>query len=329
MRRITIVLIPDGARSTKQLILPRVIFKLAFFGVCIVTALFGFFLLDYLELRTVRGSFQVITAENEGLKGEARVLMGNLEDVKRSLRRLQDYSTKLGEITNLRVQSVSKKTGIGPLTSEEYDTAMKNEAVANAPSAGSYVPLGINLDKLTFRPVFDRLQSIGEASNRSAIELQQLLSTMSQHENLLSSIPSVSPVNGWVTSGFGQRVSPFTGEITMHKGIDIASPIGTPILSPADGVVVFTGAKEGFGNFIMVAHGYGVVSAYGHNAQNMVQPGQAIRRGEQVGTVGMSGRTTGPHLHYEVWVNGRIVNPQKFILELDDSIVPPPSADAH
>ena len=319
MRRLTIVLIPDGVKSTRQFTLPHVVVKSVVAAGFIFTGFLGFFLLDYLELRSVRGSFQQITTENEGLKGEARILMGNLEEVKRSLRRVQDYATKLGEITSLKVKSVGKKTGIGPLSTEEFDRANGSAPEITAQSSGAYVPLGVNMDKLAFRTVFDRLSSIGESANRNAIELQQLLSTMSQHQNILASIPSVTPVNGWITSGYGRRVSPFTGEVTMHKGIDVAAPLGTPILAPADGVVVFSGAKAGFGNFVMIAHGYGVVSSYGHNAQNMVQPGQAISRGEQIATVGMSGRTTGPHLHYEVAVNGRITNPKQFILDLEDN----------
>jgi len=318
LSRVTIVVIPEGARSTRQLTVPRWIFKTAIFSSFATAGFLGFFVFDYLELRQIRSSYHSVTSENEGLKGEARILVSNLEEVKRSLRRVQDYASKLGEITNLKVESVGKKTGIGPLNEAEAVTAsLKPEP--NVQTSGAYVPLGINMDKLAFRTVFDHLSSIGDVANRNAIELQQLLSTMGQHQNILSSIPSVNPVNGWITSGFGKRVSPFTGEVGMHKGIDVAAPIGTPILAPADGVVIFTGAKEGFGNFIMIAHGYGVVSAYGHNAQNLVQLGQTIRRGEQVGTVGMSGRTTGPHLHYEVWVNGRVVNPQRFILNLDET----------
>jgi murein DD-endopeptidase MepM/ murein hydrolase activator NlpD len=174
------------------------------------------------------------------------------------------------------------------------------------------------MDNLVFRPVFDRLNSIGQDANNHAFELQHLLSTLSQQKALLSSIPTFSPVDGWITSGFGRRVSPFTGEKGVHQGIDIAAPIGTPILAPADGVVIFTGAKDGFGNFIMIAHGYGVVTRYGHNLQNMVQPGQKVSRGEQIATVGMTGRTTGPHCHYEIVVNGKTENPQKFILDMAD-----------
>src|SRR6185312_3091128 len=155
-------------------------------------------------------------------------------------------------------------------------------------------------------------------ANDHALELQRLLSTLSQQKSLLSSIPSVAPVDGWITSGYGIRVSPFTGERTMHSGLDIAAPVGTPILAPADGVVIFTGAKAGYGNFIMIAHGYGVVTRYGHNHQNMVQPGQKIARGEQIATVGDSGRTTGPHVHYEIVVNGKTNDPKKFILDMND-----------
>ncbi len=89
----------------------------------------------------------------------------------------------------------------------------------------------------------------------------------------------------------------------------------------ADGVVVFSGMKEGFGNFVMIAHGYGIVTGYGHNAQNLVITGQVIKRGEQLSTVGQTGRTTGPHLHYEIWVNGRVVDPKRFILNPDELVI--------
>lgn len=317
MRRVTIMIIPDGASSARQFHLPRVVVKFASFVGMLALGISGFLVIDYLELVKLRRNVRAISAENEGLKGEARILENNLEDVKRSLRRVNDYASKLSDLTQLRVRSVSKKTGIGPLSMEEYQRSTAQDLRQKA--SGAYLPVGLNLDKLAFRSAFDRLGSLGADAEKSAIELQQLLSNMSQHQNMLSSIPAVNPVNGWITSGFGRRISPFTGDQAQHKGLDIASPIGTPIFAPADGVVVFTGAKEGFGNFIMIAHGYGIVSAYGHNAQNMVQPGQAVSRGDQIGTVGMTGRTTGPHLHYEVWVNGRTVDPKRFILDMEDN----------
>lgn len=316
MEKLTVVLIPDGgASTTKQYCIPKFMFRGAYCLILIASSLTGYFALDYIQLTKIRSSYEKVVAENAGLKGEARLLMNNLEDVKRSLLRVQDYSEKLSEITNLQVNKVSKRTGIGPLTKDEYSVA-KNLNSKHSKSNEWQTPLGINMNKLIFRPVFNSLRTIGNTAHRNALELQTLLSSLSKQKSLLSSIPSITPVQGWMTSSFGYRISPFTGRRTMHKGIDVAAPIGTPILAPADGVVIFTGAKAGFGNFVMIAHGYGVVTRYGHNAQNMVQPGQRIKRGDQIGTVGMTGRTTGPHLHYEILLNGRNVNPKRFILDM-------------
>ena len=250
MKKLTLVIIPDGVNATRQLRLPQGIFKAALIAGLVVSGSLGFILLDYLQLRNFRQNFHAVSSENEGLKGEARVLLQNLEDVKRSLRRVQDYTAKLGELTMAKVQKVSKQTGIGPLSPEEFKSASLDRP-APEPTT-DYVPVGINMDNLTFRPVFDQMAAIGRDANAHALELQHLLSTLSQQKSLLVSIPSISPVDGWVTSGYGTRISPFTGARTAHLGIDIASPTGTPILSPADGVVIFTGTKDGFGNFIMI-----------------------------------------------------------------------------
>lgn len=313
MKRLTILIIPENASQTKQIKVPKFVLRFAGVLALLSTSLIGYLVLDYIELRSIRTSYKSILAENQGLKGEARLLMGNLDEVKASLKKVQDYSEKLGDLTQLKVKRFSKKTGIGPLSPEEYKYAKKD---LEQGSTNKNLPLGIDMDKLVFRSVFDRIQSIGNRANHNALELQKLLSTLSQQKSLLTSIPSASPADGWITSGFGPRVSPFTGQKTMHKGIDVAAPMGTPIYAPADGVIIFSGAKSGFGNFVMIAHGYGVVSRFGHNAQNMVEPGQKVKKGEQIATVGNTGRSTGPHLHYEILVNGRYVDPKKFILDL-------------
>lgn len=314
MRRLTLMLIPDDTnRSVRQFYLPSVLVKVSIVLFFIGVSALVFLATDYAELVRLRSRYIQISTENNGLRGEARLLMSNLDEVKQSLKRVEDYTLKLGEMTQMRVDKVSQKTGIGPLSPEEYTSIISDSQRNN--TSGSRLPLGIDLENLVFRQVFNNLSEVGKLANNQALELQQLLSTLSQQKSLLSSIPSANPVNGWITSGFGKRISPFTGQLAYHKGIDIASPIGTPIRAPAEGVVIFSGTKAGFGNFIMIAHGYGVVTRYGHNSQNMVQPGQRVKRGEQIASVGMTGRTTGPHLHYEVWVNGRAQNPKRFILD--------------
>ena len=246
-------------------------------------------------------------------------MMSSLDEVRSSLRKVKDYSAKLSEMISFRASSLTKKAGLTSVT-----TAASNEPVGTMPSTldahsqKSPVPGTVDIDRLVFKPVFARLDSISLASQRGVFELQQVISRLSQQKILLASVPSITPVDGWITSGFGQRSSPFTGEPAVHRGIDVAAPMGTPINAPADGVVVFSGTRSGFGNFVLIAHGYGVVTGYGHNEQNLVSPGQVIHRGDQIATVGRSGRSTGPHLHYEVSVNGRTVDPMKFILNIDD-----------
>lgn len=318
MNRWTIILVPEGSTRTRNITLPAVGLRLGTLALFVVVALLGYASVDYLALLKIREHYHQVVAENEGLRGEANLLMSNLDNLKRDLKKVQDYSTKLSELTQLAVQKVSKETGIGPLSSEEYEIARKQQTLAMLPGAErKSLPLGVSMESLEFRAAHSKVSEIHDQAYRQAIDLQQLLSTLSQRKSLLHAIPSVSPVNGWITSGFGHRISPFTGERAMHMGIDVASPIGTPIYAPADGIVIFAGKKDGFGKFVMVAHGYGIVSHYGHIAQILVEPGQKLQRGTQIGTVGMTGRTTGPHLHYEVWVNGKATNPRKFILEAD------------
>jgi murein DD-endopeptidase MepM/ murein hydrolase activator NlpD len=316
VRFITILVIPDGAKTTRQYLIPKIAIRFLSIIALAVLVLFSYLLYDYHQLRDIRKSYQTVTLENEGLKGEARLLVNNLNEVKKSLQQIQNYSTKLSEITQLQVNTVSEKTGIGPLTPVEYDIAQKR--AQNQQPANNYIPLGINIEKLVFKPVFKQLNTLNTETNQNALELQKLLSTLSQQKSLLSSIPSTAPVSGWFASGFGFRVSPFTMQKTWHMGVDIAAPMGTPISAPADGIVLYVGERSGFGKFIVISHGYGIVSRYGHNAHNMVLAGQRVKRGDQIAAVGMTGRTTGPHLHYEILVNGRNVDPKKFMLDLVD-----------
>jgi murein DD-endopeptidase MepM/ murein hydrolase activator NlpD len=109
-------------------------------------------------------------------------------------------------------------------------------------------------------------------------------------------------------------VSPFTGRRQFHRGLDIASHSGTPIISPADGVVTFTGRKGLMGNMLTLEHGYGMVTRYGHLKKILKKRGERVKRGETIALVGNTGRSTGPHLHYEVRLNGVAVNPTKYFL---------------
>ena len=128
-----------------------------------------------------------------------------------------------------------------------------------------------------------------------------------------NSAPNLWPVEGQVTGSFGERIDPFNGEGAFHSGVDIGSSYGSPIIAPADGVVTFTDQLGGYGKAIMIDHGHGISTRYGHLSGFAVTAGQSVHRGDVIGYVGASGRSTGPHLHYEVRINDTPVNPYKYL----------------
>lgn len=125
--------------------------------------------------------------------------------------------------------------------------------------------------------------------------------------------PNLWPVEGQITGSFGERIDPFNGEGAFHSGVDISSQVGTPVIAPADGVVTFADFMGGYGRAVMLDHGHGISTRYGHLSSFAVVAGQTISRGDTIGYVGQSGRSTGPHLHYEVRINDVPVNPYKYL----------------
>ncbi|MBV9088128.1 MAG: M23 family metallopeptidase [Acidobacteriaceae bacterium] len=129
----------------------------------------------------------------------------------------------------------------------------------------------------------------------------------------LAAAPTLWPVEGMVTGSFGERVDPFNGEGAFHTGVDISTAYGRPVVAPADGVVTYAETLAGYGRLVMIEHGQGISTRYGHLANYTVAPGQSVHRGDVIGYVGMTGRSTGPHLHYEVRIHDVPVNPYKYL----------------
>ena len=145
-------------------------------------------------------------------------------------------------------------------------------------------------------------------SKRQEQSFNELTCFLEEQRNIMDCTPAVWPTRGFLTSKFGMRWG------RLHAGIDIANKIGTIITAPADGVIIFIGVKQGYGNFLTVAHGYGISTNYGHLYTTLVKVGDKVKRGDKIATIGNSGRTTGPHLHYEVLLNGVHVDPLYYIL---------------
>ncbi len=166
-------------------------------------------------------------------------------------------------------------------------------------------------------PVQSLKQDLGQLEQQfsaSGQQLNVLASLMFDHQLEQNSVPSRMPIrNTYITSGFGGRADPFDGGSAFHKGVDFHANVGDPVMSVADGVVSYAGVRGGYGNVVEVDHGNGYVTRYAHNSRLVVRVGDLVRAGQQVAKAGSSGRSTGAHVHFEVWVDGRVVNPRKFL----------------
>jgi len=189
---------------------------------------------------------------------------------------------------------------------------------------GHELPVDENLSNIKNRKersylieLSNTLASLSTELDKRMIELGELANLLEERKLLMDSTPSIWPlkVKGWITSGFGYRRSPFNGGRVFHAGLDIAERRGTPIRSTAKGVVIFKGRKTGYGNVIIIDHGYGYVTKYAHCHKLLKKVGDRVEKGDIIALVGNTGRSTGPHVHYEVLVNNIPVNPMKFIVD--------------
>ena len=234
------------------------------------------------ELRRLRSENRELRVKTEEYEQSAGQLRAKIDT-------LQNMVTKLGVMAGL--EKTLPDTRVGGV----------GGAIGSESAAPSLDPVALH--------EMDR--SISALTERSA----RLEEFYRDQGVLLASTPSVWPVRGYLSAGFGNRIDPFTGQRDFHAGLDISAPVGTRVQAPADGVVVSAGQKGAYGNSIIVDHGFGVVTRYGHLSGFNVKPGQRVKRGDVIGFVGDTGRSTAPHLHYEVWVRDQAQNPIHYILD--------------
>ena len=152
-------------------------------------------------------------------------------------------------------------------------------------------------------------------TKRLELDVHRLDQYLLDKDSLLASTPTLLPTKGWITSYYGPRISPTSKRMRMHEGLDIGAKPGTPIISPADGRILYAGIKPGFGKFVQIDHGYGLETFYAHNKRLFVKKGDIVKRGRKIASIGSTGSSTGPHLHYEIRVNGTPIDPLYYILD--------------
>ncbi|WBF66483.1 M23 family metallopeptidase [Desulfovibrio subterraneus] len=225
-------------------------------------------------------------------------MANKLKSVQNDLQRIQQFDSKLRVMINLDKDQGDTAAAMGGSRSKDFSE--------------SYLP--IHRQELLARKMHSFLNQLNTEVRLEEVQQQELMQRFRENRELLASTPSIWPTEGWVSSPFGMRRSPFTGRREFHKGIDITNRKGTPIYSSAKGVVSFAGVDGGYGNVVVVSHGDGIDTRFAHMQRFVVKAGQSVTRGELIGYMGNTGRSTGPHLHYEVRVSGVCVNPMRYIL---------------
>jgi len=236
-----------------------------------------------------------ITSQRQQLQQFA----GEINTLKANLLALNEFENKIRIIANLeKTADQDSLFGIGGSIPEDIDAS---------------VPLAEKHNSL-IREMHEKTDQIQSATEKQSDSFGVLLNYLEDQINLLASTPAIRPTNGWKTSGFGYRTSPFTGLREFHKGLDIATRQGDPIVATADGGVSYAGLKGLLGKTLVIDHGHGMMTRFGHAHEILVKAGDVVKRGDKIASIGSTGRSTGPHLHYEVLLNGIRVNPEKYIL---------------
>ena len=227
---------------------------------------------------------------------------------KEQLDQLKDRYSRLEEVAKERDVQVASLGSIASEVSALYGLKSQPALVTGSPQQIQEAEVSSSLDQLGAL----RTSALTGAAT-VGISLGMTRNATTADWARASSSPSLWPVEGQVTGSFGERIDPFNGEGAFHSGVDISSAYGHPVIAPADGVVTFADFFGGYGKAIMIDHGHGISTRYGHLSGFAVTSGQEVHRGDTIGYVGLSGRSTGPHLHYEVRINDTPVNPYKYL----------------
>lgn len=329
----TFLITSNRKGTTKAVSVTAAWLKLIVAGAVIFSVLFAAGLVDYFGLLLREGENKRLRAENAQLTRQFQVVEGKLTSLESSLERIKTLTTKIKLITNIEDEDRAMKLSIGPMPQIEESLAEfeRGPAQARDPNATELIkadsvfyeraPLdqargelaslsGRNYATLSIR--IDKAVSAAGLKEQGVIKLQELLA---ERQSILNQTPSIKPTRGWMTSRFGYRVDPFTGKPEMHYGLDFAAAPGTPVVAPADGVVSYVGYEGGYGKIVAIDHGYGVRTRFAHNSQIYVELGQKVQRRDVIAAVGSTGRSSGPHCHYEVRVNDIPVDPINYILD--------------
>lgn len=295
----TFMFLPGPNARVRTLTISKSVIKTVFVSLVCVLVLSLYLIYEYNDVKDKALELRAMREELMQQRAQVQNFALNILDYKRQMFLLRDLDTKLRRAVSLGPRDKAQQVlGIGG----PDELGLQNLAT-----------LGEKKQEEALKEMSQELLQLRGAASKQEASLQMLIEYFEDKRSLFASTPALWPVRGWVTSPFGMRMSPFSGIEKFHEGIDIAAQTGTPVAAPADGLVIKAGFGTGYGNLVEISHGYGIKTVYAHNSRLNVKAGQRVRRGDIIAYVGDSGSSTGPHLHYEVRLNGLPVNPTKYM----------------
>ena len=294
-RILTFIVVPDSSRLSRQLTVRVWYLWGGLIGIAALLLLTLFFASAYLTGAVDEAELARLQAENQDLASKYEKLQSDLDKTDARYNELVQKEIAIRTAFGLpEINPQERQLGVGGPT--EFVPPVVDQTSQMA---------------VTSEAQIDRLLRLSSFELEKYAELETGLADL---KDRLDHTPSVWPVRGWLSRGYGMQNDPFTGYRRLHRGLDISNNIGTPIVAPASGRVKSVLIDRELGKFIEIDHGYGFVTRYGHLSAVDVQRGQLVERGETIGLMGSTGYSTGPHLHYEVWLNGKCLNPADYII---------------
>jgi murein DD-endopeptidase MepM/ murein hydrolase activator NlpD len=296
----TFLYVPESNSAVKTLRIKRIyIYLVAAFVLTLFFAA-AFFFTKY--SRQMRETYKLakVLKENEVLKKNLDELSAEVATLKNQVLENFDFQKKARLLANLdELGDDVSEVGVGG----PKFAYVRSLAVVDKDSRKKISSLADDLDKLL------RQTKLQKDS------YEEIISTLSHRTELLNSTPSIKPIaHGFISSRFGRRMDPFTGRLSVHRGVDYSVRLGAPIFATADGVVTYARRWSSFGNLVEISHGFGFVTRYAHVSKILVKKGQRVKRGDIIARVGSTGKSTAAHLHYEVLHDGTPVNPLAYVL---------------
>lgn len=290
-KQLSILLIPDFAEKEKVIKLTALYSKLIVsitIGLLAIVIFAAFFIYTLNENRNLKSNVQSLTEEKKNLSESINEKSNQIDSLKQKEEefniRIKDYANKYKEITENYISGKTSRSG------DRNDRSFVS-------------------DISELKGILDNMNQ----SSSSEVKEADMTKVDGELKEYVASMPTIWPVNGRVSTNFGSDRDPFKNTTRFHSGIDIAADYGTDIKASGNGKVIFSGYKVAYGYVVFIDHGHDLVTVYGHASRLLVKEGQDVNKGDIIAKVGSSGRSTGPHLHFEVRINDTVVDPIKYL----------------